>query len=237
LVNWLVELGQFDIEFHPRTSIKGQVLADFLLEFSNIPESEELPKEETWIAYVDSSSANRKSVVGVTLASPDGEKFQYAIKLDFITTNNEAKYEAVLDGLSIAREMGAKNVEIISDSQVVVSHVQGLAEAQGAKMIQYFDKVCAYQSNFDRTAMTKIPWEENVQDDALSKMGSGTEPGVQTSAYEVIVQTEPTIAPKLDVMETKERSTGPEWAIDVVQYLRDGSLPGDKLLSRKVKMH
>jgi len=37
LVNWSVELGQFDIEFHPRTAIKGQVLADFLLEFNNTP--------------------------------------------------------------------------------------------------------------------------------------------------------------------------------------------------------
>jgi ribonuclease HI len=82
------------------------------LEFSNTPESEELPKKETWVAYVDSSSANQKSGVGVTLASPDGESFRYAIKLDFVTTNNEAEYEAVLAGLSIAREMGAKNVEV-----------------------------------------------------------------------------------------------------------------------------
>jgi hypothetical protein len=92
LVNWSVELGQFDIEFHPRTSIKGQVLADFLLEFNNTPESEELPKKETWVVYVDGSSANRKSGVNVALPSPDGEKFQYAIKLNFVTTNNEAEY-------------------------------------------------------------------------------------------------------------------------------------------------
>jgi hypothetical protein len=75
LVNSSVELGQFDIEFHPRTSIKGQVLADFLLEFENILESEELPKKETWVAHVDGSSANRKSGVGVTLASPGWIKF------------------------------------------------------------------------------------------------------------------------------------------------------------------
>jgi hypothetical protein len=112
LVNWSVELGQFNIEFHPRISVKGQVLADFLLEFNNTPESEELPKKETWVVCVNGSSANRKSGVGVALVSLDGEKFQYAMKLDFVTTNNEAEYEAVLAGLSIAREMGAKNVEI-----------------------------------------------------------------------------------------------------------------------------
>jgi ribonuclease HI len=189
------------------------------------------------VVYVDGSSANRKSGVGVALASPDGEKFQYAIKLNFVTTNNEAEYEAVLAGLSTAREMGAKNVEIRSNSQVVVSHVQGVAEAQGEKMIQYLNKVREYQSNFDRTAMTKILREENVQVDALSKMGLGTGPDIQTSTYEVVIQTEPSITPKLDVMETEEKSTGPEWATDVIQYLRDGSLPNDKLLSRKVKMH
>jgi ribonuclease HI len=107
--------------------------------------------------------------------------------LDFVTTNNEAEYEAVLAGLSIAREMGVQNIEIRSDSQVVVSHVQGLAVAQGEKIIQYLNKVRAYQSNFDRTAMTKIPREEYVQADALSKMGSGTGPDVKTSTHEVVV--------------------------------------------------
>jgi ribonuclease HI len=180
------------------------------LEFSNTPESEELPKKETWVAHVDGSSANWKSGAGVTLASPDEENFQYAIKLDFVTTNNEAEHEAVLAELSIARELGAKNVEIRSDSQVVVSHVLGLTEAQGEKMIQYLNKVREYQANFDRTAMTKIPRGENVQADALSKMGSRTEPVIKTSANEVVVQTEPSIILKLDMMEVEERSTDPE---------------------------
>jgi hypothetical protein len=104
-------------------------------------------------------------------------------------------------------------------------------------MIQYLNKVREYQSNFDRITMTKIHWEENVQADALSKMGSGIGPVNKTSAYEVVVQTEPSVIPKLDMMEVKKRSTDPEWATDVVQYLRNGSLPEDKLLSRKVKMH
>jgi hypothetical protein len=85
--------------------------------------------------------------------------------------------------------------------------------------------------------MTKIPWEENVEADALSKMGSSTGPDVKTSTNEVVVQTEPTINKKLEMMEVEERSTDLEWATDVVQYLRHGSLPEDKSLSRKVKMH
>jgi ribonuclease HI len=62
-------------------------------------------------------------VVTASLSSPEGKKIQYAIKLDFVTTNNKAEYEAVHAGLAIAREMGAKNLEVRSDSQVVVHHI------------------------------------------------------------------------------------------------------------------
>jgi ribonuclease HI len=49
--------------------------------------------------------------VGVTLENPEGQEFRFAIKLDFVTTNNEVEYEALIVGLAISREMGAKNVE------------------------------------------------------------------------------------------------------------------------------
>jgi hypothetical protein len=120
---------------------------------------------------------------------------------------------------------------------VVVSHVQGFAEAQGEKMIQYLDKVRKCQSNFDRTVVTKVPREENARADALSKMGSGTEPVVKTSTRGVVIQTEPSILPKLGMMEIGERSDELEWSTDVIQYLRNGSLPEEKLRARKVKMH
>jgi hypothetical protein len=68
-------------------------------------------------------------------------------------------------------------------------------------------------------------------------MGSGTGPVIKTSTREVVIQTKPSILPKLDMMEVEERSDDLEWATDVVRYLRSGSLPEDKLLFRKVKMH
>jgi ribonuclease HI len=146
LVNWAMELGQFDIEFHPRMAIKGQVLADFLVEFCNIPEAEELPKELTWIVFVDGSSAQDRSGVGVLLRNPEGQEFGFAVKLDFVTTNNEA----VIASLALSREMGATNVEIQSDSQVVVGQVQGQFEAQEDRMARYLEQVRRFQSYFER---------------------------------------------------------------------------------------
>jgi hypothetical protein len=53
VVNLVIELGEFDIEFLSRTTIKGQTLVDSLVEFYNVLKSEELPKGKTWVAYVE----------------------------------------------------------------------------------------------------------------------------------------------------------------------------------------
>jgi hypothetical protein len=133
LVNWTVELGEFDLEFYPRTTIKAQVLADFIAEFSNPPESQETPQKEAWIAYVDGSSMKSWSGARVALITPDKEEIVMALKLDFSTTNNEAEYEAVISGLRLAKNLGAKNLEVRSDSQVVVGHILGGSEAKREK--------------------------------------------------------------------------------------------------------
>lgn len=75
------------------------------------------------MVHVDGSSTNKRSNAGTTLTSPEGKEFQYTVKMDFITINNEVEYEAVLAGLAIARIMGVTNVEVRSDSQVVVGQI------------------------------------------------------------------------------------------------------------------
>jgi hypothetical protein len=115
LVNGAIELGEFDIEFHLRTAIKGQALAYFILEFSNIPESSELPEAETWVFYVDGLFTDFMSGAGVVLMSPKNDEVSMAVKLDFPKIINEAEYEAILAGLRIAKELGAKSLKINSN--------------------------------------------------------------------------------------------------------------------------
>jgi ribonuclease HI len=75
------------------------------------------------VVHVDGSSTNKRSSAGTTLTSSEGKEFQYTVKMDFITINNEVEYEAVLAGLAIAWVMGVTNVEVRSDSQVVVGQI------------------------------------------------------------------------------------------------------------------
>ena len=60
------------------------------------------------------------SEAGVVIASPDGVILKYGVQLKFPVTNNEAKYEAILIWLRIAQALGAKNVLIRSDSQLII---------------------------------------------------------------------------------------------------------------------
>jgi len=87
---------ELDLEFYPRTTIKAQVLTDFIAEFSNLPESQEMPDKEAWVAYVDGSSMKSRRGAEVALITPDKEEIAVALKLDFPTTNNEAEYEVVI---------------------------------------------------------------------------------------------------------------------------------------------
>ena len=79
LVSWAIELGEFDIEFHLRTSLNGQVLADIFVEFCNFLEEEELPQGETWVACMDGSSTQKYSGVSVILREPSRETYEAAI--------------------------------------------------------------------------------------------------------------------------------------------------------------
>jgi ribonuclease HI len=94
------------------------------------------------------------------------------LRLEFRTTNNEAEYEAVIAGLGLALELGAKSVEVRSDSQVIVGHIKGEFEAKGDKMKKYLAKVQGMLTSFQKFSITKIPRKDNEKADHLARMAS-----------------------------------------------------------------
>ena len=120
LLKWAVDLGQFDIHFKPRTAIKGQVVADFIAEFTYqadgiAEEEQENIEQQWWKLYVDGSSNDCGAGAGLMLISPEGQKITCAFRFSFKASNNEAKYEALLAGLRLAKEMQAGYIQIFSD--------------------------------------------------------------------------------------------------------------------------
>ena len=116
MVYWAIELSQFDIEYHPKTAIKAQALANFIAEFT-LPDENSLTNEiERWTIQTDGSSAQRRGGVRVVITTPDREMLRYGVQLQFPATNNEAKYEG-------RKALGAKNLLIQSDSKLVIGQI------------------------------------------------------------------------------------------------------------------
>ncbi|KAL0462652.1 UNVERIFIED_CONTAM: hypothetical protein Slati_0152800 [Sesamum latifolium] len=129
LVKWEVELSEYDISYLPKTTIKAQVLADFVSEMMEMT-IKEASQDQKWLLHVDGSSTAQGSGAGIVITTPQGEDLEFAIKFGFKASNNEAEYEALVIGLRMAHEAGAKHLLAYSDSQLVVKQVEGTYEAK-----------------------------------------------------------------------------------------------------------
>ncbi|GJU64281.1 reverse transcriptase domain-containing protein [Tanacetum coccineum] len=126
-------LGEHNITYRPRTSVKGQILADFLMEKPDevLPDAsvKEAP-QEPWTLFTDGSSCIDGSGAGLILTSPEGTKFTYALRFQFTASNNEAEYEALIAGLRIAAQMGVL-VEVLQEKSIQEKDVAAVVEEEG----------------------------------------------------------------------------------------------------------
>ncbi|RVW75836.1 hypothetical protein CK203_055080 [Vitis vinifera] len=169
MLQWAIELSEFGIEFQPRLSKKGQVMADFVLEYSRRPnQHHESSEQEWWTLRVDGASRSSGSGVGLLLQSPTGEHLEQAIRLGFSASNNEAEYEAILSGLDLALALSVSKLRIYSDSQLVVRHVQKEYEAKDSRMARYLAKVRSTLQQF-----TEISPDRTLPEDLNKRTKSG----------------------------------------------------------------
>ena len=120
LIQWAVELSEFDIKYLPRHAIKAQALADFIIEFSPSHNDSEVVEDKKWIILVDGSSTQHAEGVEVVFQSLEGDKLTYKVRLQYQATNNEVEHEALLKGLELAKSIEAKSILILGDSQLVM---------------------------------------------------------------------------------------------------------------------
>ena len=90
-----------------------------------------------WKVFIDGTSRALGAEAGILIVTPEGIRLEHSFKLGFRASNNEAKYEALLAGLRVVLDMGAQEVEVYSDSRLVVNQVQGSFEARDSRMKEY----------------------------------------------------------------------------------------------------
>ncbi|KAK0599856.1 hypothetical protein LWI29_009234 [Acer saccharum] len=129
LAKWAVEFSEFDIRYTPKAAIKGQTMLDFIAEFTE-PDAEvrrimenKQANEFQWKLHVDGSSNTHGSGAGIVITTPERDAVECAMRFDFKATNNQVEYEALLAGLRVCIPLGADELEIYSDSQVVVNQI------------------------------------------------------------------------------------------------------------------
>ncbi|GAV73040.1 RVT_3 domain-containing protein [Cephalotus follicularis] len=178
LIKWLVELGKYDVKFEARPAIKSQVLADFVGDNTPTECKEENPSENErrmWKLSVDGSSCITGSGAGLVLTSSDGWTLEYALRFGFKATNNEAEWEALIAGLTIAKHLEVQKIEASSDSQPVVSLASGEYEAREDSMAKYLSHFQSFKSTFEILRVLKVPRVENARADQLSKLATAEE--------------------------------------------------------------
>lgn len=138
VTDWSNQLSDFGIEFELRRAIKAQTLADFIVECTSRPD----PMEEgSWVLFVDGSSSKVGCGAGLLALDPQKNRTEYVVKFDSTTSNNEAKYEALLIGLQLCKTAGARRIRAHSDTQLIVGQVIGEFEAKEDSMKMYLKKV------------------------------------------------------------------------------------------------
>ena len=177
-MKWALELSEFDIRYKPKNAIKGQVLADSVMEFTPTKLAEdtrETPCLPIWKLSIDGAANAQGSGAGLILTSSEGIDIEYALRFGFQASNKEAEYEAVIAGLNLAHSMEVDQLEVCSDSQLVVKQIEDTYEAKGEKIILHLIKVRELLRKFVLVQVKHIPRAENSRADALAKLATASQ--------------------------------------------------------------
>ena len=112
--------------------------------------------------------------MGLVLISSERITIEKSLRLGFSATNNEAEYEALLEGMSMVQKLGGKAINMFSDSRLVVGQVNGELKARDEKMQGYLDQVKRLQSRSDSFSLLHIPRSGNTHANSLATLATSS---------------------------------------------------------------
>ncbi|VFQ86055.1 unnamed protein product [Cuscuta campestris] len=208
MTKWAVFISQYNVQFRPRPSIKGQALADFQVECTaremTRAQVETRMEKDWWIMSIDGSSGSRSCRAGVVLITPEKFRIYYAIRFQFRVSNNEAEYEALINGEFEAKE---------------------------ERMKRYRDLSLEMLGRFE-FKLEHIPRAQNAEADVLSKLSTESPEYISRLAT-----VEELVTPSLSNNEVIWVSADPpEWLDRLAKYIEDGEAPENPQEARLLRM-
>ena len=182
---------------------------------------------------MDGASNQKGAGVGLVLISHKKVIVEKSLRLDFSTMNNKAKYEALMMGLVMVQRMGGKSVRVFSDLRLVVSQVKGEFEAKDERMQGYLSQVKCLQSEFESFDLLHIPRSGNAHADSLTMLATSS---AQNLSRVILVEDlyKP-IETRKETTRIHQIKAGPSWMESIIQFLRDDTLPEEKIEADKVQ--
>jgi ribonuclease HI len=169
IAKWAVEIMGETISFAPRKAIKSQVLAD-----GSTPSFQQAPiQPELWTMFFDGSLMKTGAGAGLLFISPLGKHLRYVLRLHFPASNNVAEYEALVNGLRIAIELGVRRLDARGDSQLIIDQVMKNSHCHDPKMEAYYDEVRRLEDKFYGLELNHIARQYNETADEQAKIASG----------------------------------------------------------------
>jgi ribonuclease HI len=255
IAKWAVELMGETLSFAPRKAIKFQVLADFLAEWTDTQLPTAPIQAKLWTMYFDGSLMKTGAGDGLLFISPLGKHVRYVMRLHFLASNNVAEYEALVNGLRIAIELGVRCLDARGDSQLVIDQVMKNSHCRDQKMEAYCDKDRRLEDKFYGLELNHVARRYNETADELAKIASGwtTVPlnVFSRDIYQPFVKLNDAPEPEgtstqLEVpsaaegealrVEIERNGVTPNlnWQTPYLEYLLRGELPLDKAEARRL---
>ncbi|CAN6725239.1 unnamed protein product [Malus baccata var. baccata] len=186
-----------------------------------------------WKLYFDGSHTQKASGAGIVIVNPQGVYHYYSFLLDYQgNTNNRAEYEALIIGLEILMDLGAAEVEVFGDSELVINQLNGEFKCRHITMAGYYMAVTQLLSFWDSEILVNhVPRGSNLAANEMAQLASGVP--IQERKYGVDVEIQrrnlPSILERgfsLDIMvlETKIE----DWRSPIIHHLKDPSSPTSK---------
>jgi ribonuclease HI len=191
IAKWAAELSEYHITFEPRTSIKSQVLADFIVDWTGTARQQEEPSEKVWTIHCDGTWCHAGAGAAAIITSPTGVKHRYAARLSFALesdrcTNNIAEYEAVILGLRKLKALDVTTYIIKTDSKVVAGQIEKDCSEKDPALLQYLTAVRSLEKQFKGFTLQHVDRARNKEADVLAKAAARGEALPSDVFYHVI---------------------------------------------------
>ena len=213
--------------------MKGQVLTDFVAEFSPKNNTEMVCHVEnrSWKVFVDGASSAMGAGVEIIIITSEGIRLEHSFRLGIKASNNEAEYKTLIVKLKIAFDFGARDMEVYSDLRLVINQVQSSFEARDSRMKEYLRVVKQIMGKFCTTNVIQVARGRNRHADSLATLASAmTEDIPRQIKVELIA--EPSISAMTDwttkVDVAAITTTGSRWMDSIIEFLTEDRIPNDE---------